>query len=80
MAIRSPRFSSALSRAMRLVSQSLQPSETSWLQETQDMYRANAKNAENAESANQDSEEMLALLLNAMFICGISMLMYALFA
>ena len=77
MAIRSPRFSSALSRAMRLVSQSLQPSETSWLQETQDMYRANAKNAE---SANQDSEEMLALLLNAMFICGISMLMYALFA
>jgi hypothetical protein len=36
------------------------------------MYRANAV------SSSQDSDEMLALLLNAMFICGIGMLMYAL--
>ncbi|MFZ4285353.1 hypothetical protein [Variovorax sp. HJSM1_2] len=51
-----------------------QSDETSWLQETQDMYRANAV------SLHQDSEEMLALLLNAVLMCGMGMLMYALCA
>lgn len=68
---RSPR-SSRFSPTVHRLAQSFKPDETSWLQETQDMYRANAV------SSSQDSDEMLALLLNAMFICGIGMLMYAL--
>lgn len=59
-------------RYMRQVVESHHQKNASWLQETQDMYRANA------DSPNQDEEEMLVLLLNAMLMCGIGMLMYAL--
>jgi hypothetical protein len=57
---------------IRRVALSYNQHETSWLQETQDMYRANAV------SPHQDAEEMLLLLLNATLMCGIGMLMYAL--
>ncbi len=62
------RFSSYIRR----VTLSYKQNETSWLEETQDMYRASAV------SPNQDTEEMLVLLMNALLMCGIGMLMYAL--
>lgn len=62
------------SSVVRRLAQSYNRSETSWLQETQEMYRAHA------ESPDQDSDEMLLLLLNATLICGIGMLMHALCA
>lgn len=66
-----PRFSTHISHISRMA-HAYKPNETSWLQETQDMYRANAA------TPNQDTEEMLVLVLNAMLMCGIGMLMYAL--
>lgn len=57
---------------IRRLAQSYDQNETSWLQETQEMYRAHAV------SPNQDTEEMLVLVLNATLMCGIGMLMYAL--